>query len=218
MANYKISQAGQVTGELDETAIRSRLEDGRLSLDDHGWKPGMTEWKTLRELGFGMPPPPGAPSQIPQQRRNSPPVRPNSYSLWLLAAFIAPYFFSWRIIFDKNLGYSKGLKIFYVIWVTFFTGIMVSNFVLDDGTTYYRDNFKDPLAHLKPEQRKAVEELQTGLREMILRSFNEKDADKDGKLTKAEYLSENGFKTREDEFVKKDYNKDGFISWDEFRQ
>lgn len=52
MNRYKISRQGQVIGEFEASAIPGLLSEGRLSFADHGWTSGMSDWKTLRELGF----------------------------------------------------------------------------------------------------------------------------------------------------------------------
>ena len=122
MVNYKISRNGVILGEYDEATVRRYIDAGSINLHDFGWTEGMTEWKPLHELGFrvSLPPTP-APAATPRSQPYEQPApasgRPFAYSAWMLAAFFAPYLFSWRIIFDKTLGYSKGWKIFYAIWI-----------------------------------------------------------------------------------------------------
>ena len=150
MATYKISRAGTVLGEYDEAIVRRYLDAGSITLHDYGWTVGMTEWKQLHELGFRvnapaapLPPQSLAPSA---QAAAASGQRPFAYSAWMLAAFFAPYLFSWRIIFDKTLGYSKGWKIFYAVWIPVVL-IMVGGSGSGGGNYYSGSEIQARMAH-----------------------------------------------------------------------
>jgi len=163
MVNYKISRNGVILGEYDEATVRRYIDAGSINLHDFGWTEGMTEWKPLHELGFrvSLPPTP-APAATPRSQPYEQPApasgRPFAYSAWMLAAFFAPYLFSWRIIFDKTLGYSKGWKIFYAVWTLLALSVVINT--VSSGGRYYtakdvevrsanpyavRDNQEEPL-------------------------------------------------------------------------
>lgn len=134
MVMYKISRAGAVLGEYDNATVRRYLDAGSIKLNDYGWTEGMSEWKQLHELGFQVsapPVPPAAPATAPSgQVAVTSQKRPFAYSAWILAASLSPLLFSWRIIFDKTLGYSKGLKVVFGLWVScflLFIGIVLGN-------------------------------------------------------------------------------------------
>ena len=69
MERYRIARAGKEINEYDLVTIRSYLASGSLKPTDHAWKPGMSDWKTLSELGIAadIAPPPvplNAPSRV----------------------------------------------------------------------------------------------------------------------------------------------------------
>ena len=139
MASFKISRAGAVLGEYDEVIVRRYLDAGSIKLHDYGWTEGMTEWKQLHELGFRVSTPSvpaAAPAWSPSaQAAAAAGERPFAYSAWMLAAFFAPYLFSWRIIFDKTLGYSRGWKIFYAVWTLLALSVVINT--VSSGGRYY---------------------------------------------------------------------------------
>ena len=117
---YKISRDGAELGEFDEATVRRNLEAGFLLASDYAWSVGMTEWRTLDQLGLARPGP--YPSAAPA----APVARPSGYVGWMVAGFLMPYLCAWRIIFDKTLGYSRSVKIAYAFWVGFFLLFVVS--------------------------------------------------------------------------------------------
>jgi hypothetical protein len=158
--------------------------------------------------------------------------RPFAYFAWMVAAFFAPYLFSWRIIFDKTLGYSKEWKILYALWLPLFIPFVLEittgygNFLSPrDNSSFTRtENLESKnaafMARLTPEQRIATETLQNNLRTALRDSFNVRDADKDGKLNRAEFMSTGLFKNdyQESDFDRFDINKDGYVTFAEETQ
>jgi hypothetical protein len=139
MANYKISRAGAILGEYDEAIVRRYLDAGSIKLHDYGWTEGMTEWKQLHELGFRVNAPAAplgatalAPSAVVADVAEE---RPFAYYGWMVAAFFVPYLLGWRIVFDKTLGYAKGVKIIYAVWAMFVLFFVVST--VSGGGRYY---------------------------------------------------------------------------------
>lgn len=90
------------------------LAAGTLMPTDHYWMAGMTGWLQLSQLP--VPPP-----IIPPTTKKSASGR----IAWLVGGFIMPYFFAWRIIFDKAYGFSTRTKIIYSAWLAF---ILISVF------------------------------------------------------------------------------------------
>jgi hypothetical protein len=139
MATYKISRAGAVLGEYDEAIVRRYLDAGSIKLHDYGWTEGMTEWKQLHELGFRVniqAAPLGATALAPSAvAADLTEERPFAYYAWMVAAFFAPYLFGWRIIFDKTLGYAKGVKVIYAVWALLALSVIVTA-VSSDGRSY----------------------------------------------------------------------------------
>jgi len=219
MKLYKIAKAGNVIGEYDEQTVRRYLEAGTIGPGDFGWTAGMSEWKQLHELGFG-----GVPPSIPFEALE--PVRPASaevaakkrpfaYSAWMVAAFLAPYLFSWRIIFDKSLGYSKGWKIFYALWIPIVLVIVTSN---EGGGGGGRSHDRqDAGIRLTPEQKVAVETLQANMRAALRQDFNARDADHDGKLDRREFMAAGLLESnrQESDFDRLDKDKDGYVTFEE---
>ncbi len=219
MKLYKIAKAGNVIGEYDELTVRRYLEAGTLSPTDFGWTAGMSEWRQLQELGFG-----GMPSSIafespeafrPDRAEAAAKRRPFAYSAWMVAAFLAPYLFGWRIIFDKTLGYSKGWKIFYAIWIPIVLAI-ATNAGGSGGGGRSHDR-QDSGLRLTPEQKAAMYTLQANMRAALQEDFMAKDADKDGKLDRREFMSAGLLRndSKESDFDRYDRNKDGYITFEE---
>jgi len=128
-------------GEYDEATVRRYLDAGSIKLHDYGWTEGMTEWKQLHELGFRVSTPvapAAAPAFAPSYTAEvASKEKPFAYSGWMIAAFFAPYLFSWRIIFDKTLGYSKGWKVFYAIWIPVVLAMVAGAGAGSGGGRYY---------------------------------------------------------------------------------
>lgn len=222
MKSYKIARDGNVIGEYDESTIARLLAAGTIRLDDFGWTSGMSDWKKLSDLGFVVAPPPlPNPAPSPAQPRPSAPApqkRPFAYSAWMLAAFFAPYLFSWRIIFDKTLGYSKGWKIFYALWIPVVLA-MVSGGGMAGSSQPQSQESKNAafMASLTPEQRIAVETLQRNARLALRQNFDYQDNNRDGRLDMKEFLSQGILKNTygTDDFVRFDSNKDGYVTFEE---
>ena len=128
----KISRDGKEIGEYTLADLGRAIRADRVRLSDYYWRSGMTDWESVKKIApraeevlvriaalNETPPPPGNETPPP------PITRPKAYKYWLIAAFLIPVFFVWRIIFDKSLGYSRNVKIFYaiggavVMWCTF---------------------------------------------------------------------------------------------------
>ena len=118
---YKISRDGSDLGEFDEATIRSNVEAGFLRGSDYAWSAGMTEWRTLSQLGLARSVSYAAAAPA------APAARPKGYVGWMVAGFLVPYLCAWRIIFDKTLGYSRTVKITYASWLVFFLIFAVSS-------------------------------------------------------------------------------------------
>jgi hypothetical protein len=168
------------------------------------------------------------PSTLPRPAASVPPSsqapRPFAYSAWMVAAFFAPYLFSWRIIFDKNLGYSKGWKIFYALWIPVCLLIIAGggggNVGSSVGQTYESDVESRNAAfmsRLTPEQRIAVETLQRNARLALKENFNYRDEDKDGRLNRVEFMSVGLLKNDHTlaDFDRLDTNRDGYVTFEE---
>ena len=250
MLKYKVARLGQIIGEHDAGSIQLLINAGNLMVTDHAWASGMDGWKQLRELGFSVSPPPlpyvPPSSPLPAQAPAATSKRPPAYFAWIVAALILPTFFSWRIIFDKSLGYSRGLKVFYVFWILIGLVMMSGELSKELSREFGRltnpssyspsssygtgsrpaqpDNLESKnaafMATLTPEQRIAVETLQGNLRAALRDSFNVRDADKDGKLNRAEFMSTGLFKNdyQEADFDRFDTNKDGYVTFAEETQ
>jgi len=250
MLKYKVARQGQIIGEYDASSIQLLINAGNLMVTDHVWATGMDGWKQLRELGFSVSPPPlpyvPPSSPLSAQVHATGGKRPPAYFAWMVAALILPVIFSWRIIFDKTLGYSRGLKIFYALWILI--GLVIGfgdlskelsrDFSrLTDSSSYSRsssygtgtssartENLESKnaafMATLTPEQRIAAETLQSNLRAALRDSFNVRDADKDGKLNRAEFMSTGLFKNdyQGSDFDRFDINKDGYVTFAEETQ
>jgi hypothetical protein len=223
MKYLKIAKAGNVIGEYDVSTIRRYLADGSISPTDYGWTTGMTEWKQLHELGFmGIPPPipqVATSSALHSQTIVAPKKRPFAYSAWMVAAFFAPYLFSWRIIFDKTLGYSRGWKIFYSLWILAVLGMTSGSgrgptenseeAVKRKNDAFYRS--------LTPEQKIAMDTFKSNIRAAIRQDFDVLDANDDGRLDRIEFVSEGALagRRKESDFDRYDLNKDGYVTFEE---
>ena len=113
--NYQISRDGTVLGTFTHLEVLKGLMDGTFLPTDHYWSAGMAGWKPLGEF-----------RQNEQIQSSTPPpaVSVNNTvstktkiikTLWVLFALFMPYFGAWRIIFDKSLGFSKVVKIFFSV-------------------------------------------------------------------------------------------------------
>lgn len=195
MKIYKIARDGNVIGEYDESTVARLLAAGTIRVDDFGWTSGMSDWKKLSDLGFAvLPPPLPSPTPPPAQPRPSNPApqkRPFAYSAWMLAAFFAPYLFSWRIIFDKTLGYSKGWKIFYALWIPVVLAMASGGGRAGSSQAESQESKNAAfMASLTPEQRIAVETMQRNARLALRQNFDYQDNNRDGRLDMNEFLSQ----------------------------
>lgn len=123
MIKYKVSRNGTILGEYDQNSISQCVVAGSLTTSDHGWTQGMTEWKSLGELGFA-PPPLHTESKNPQQKNASPQAATSNGSstatIWIFVAIFFPIIGCWRVIFDKTLGYSSTTKQIFIAWLTIY--------------------------------------------------------------------------------------------------
>jgi hypothetical protein len=225
MKIYKIARAGNVIGEYDESTVARFLLDGTIRADDFGWTSGMSDWKKLSDLGFAVVPPPlPNPAYFPARPVPHSPVpqkRSFAYSAWMLAAFFAPYLFSWRIIFDKTLGYSKGWKIFYALWIPIVLAIVSGGGTTSSSQPVSQESKNAAfMARLTPEQRIAVETMQRNIRLALRENFDYQDNNKDGRLDLKEFLSQGILKNTyvDADFVRLDANKDGYVTFEEMMQ
>lgn len=116
----KVARNGVEMGEYMPEAIPVLLSSGTLLLSDHYWKPGMSGWLLLSQF----PMPQGGPPPMPRPVTHAvTPVVPKRGVLgrigWLVGGLFMPYFFAWRIIFDKAYGFSSITKVFYACWTAF---------------------------------------------------------------------------------------------------
>jgi hypothetical protein len=128
MKVFRISRAGVVLGEYDESTIRRCIDAGSIKLDDFGFTDGMSDWRPLHELGFKASQSVYALQAMinaGQAKPAYPKKKTRAYFGWLIAAFFAPFVCSWRILFDKNLGYPRGVKCFYAFWTMFVFAMVV---------------------------------------------------------------------------------------------
>ena len=114
---YEVLRGQTKVGSYDFDELKALYQAGVLLPSDYFWIPGMPDWKPLSSL---LAPKPSR-AALPSVTRTSPSSAEImaasksgsfAYSAWMVAAFIAPYLFSWRIIFDKTLGYSKNRFLF----------------------------------------------------------------------------------------------------------
>ena len=123
MKSYKVSRKGTILGEYDQSSISQYVAAGSLTTSDHGWTQGMTEWKSLGELGFSPPDLP--PENKNSQQQNASPQTANSGSssaatIWIFVAIFFPIIGCWRVIFDKTLGYTSTTKKIFTAWLSIY--------------------------------------------------------------------------------------------------
>ena len=104
----KIARNGAEIGEYKAELIPALIEAGVLKKTDHYWTQGMSGWLHLSQL---LPQPISRP-QVFQ--------KPSGAAWWLVGGFLMPYFFAWRIIFDKAYGFSVRTKMIYSVWLASF--------------------------------------------------------------------------------------------------
>ena len=185
---YEVLRGQSKVGSYEFEELKALYQSGVLLPTDFFWIPGMPDWKPLSSLLAPKPSPAASSSVVPSlpssaQAPAAAKSRSFAYSAWMLAAFFAPYLFSWRIIFDKTLGYSKGWKIFYALWIpiglVMFSGGGRTNSSQPENQESKNAAF---MARLTPEQRIAVETLQRNARLALRENFDYQDNDKDGRL------------------------------------
>jgi hypothetical protein len=220
---YEVLRGQTKVGSYDFDELKALYQAGVLLPSDFFWIPGMPDWKPLSSLLAIVPPLPAVQSVRavgPSSAEIMATSRSGSfaYSAWMVAAFFAPYLFSWRIIFDKSLGYSKGWKVFYALWIPIVL-LMVSG---GSSTRSARPESQESknaayMARLTPEQRIAVETLQKNMRLALRENFDSQDVNKDGKLDMKEFLSQGLLKNTyvEADFHSQDANKDGYVTFEE---
>lgn len=220
---YEVLRGQSKVGSYEFEELKALYQSGVLLPTDFFWIPGMPDWKPLSSLLAPKPSqaasssvPPCLPSsaQAPAAAKS----RSFAYSAWMLAAFFAPYLFSWRIIFDKTLGYSKGWKIFYALWIPIVL-VITSGGGRNGSTQTDNQESKNAAftARLTPEQRIAVETLQRNARLALRENFDYQDNDKDGRLDMKEFLSQGILKNTygPSDFDRLDTNKDGYVTFEE---
>jgi hypothetical protein len=146
---YQISRNGSIIGTFTHLEVMKGLMDGTFLPTDHYWKAGMAGWETLEEFKFNQQ----IQSYVPQptvSAHNTVGTKTKIIkALWIIFALLMPYFGAWRIIFDKSLGFSRGVKIF-------FSGFLIIIMV----------GFITMITHIPPETKeqrimRAVESLQS---------------------------------------------------------
>jgi TPR repeat protein len=123
----KVARNGVEIGEYLPEAVPVLLSSGTLLLSDHYWKPGMSGWLLLSQF----PMPQGVPPPMPGPATHSAPSSAPKKGVvgriaWLFAGFFMPYFFAWRIIFDRAYGFSSVTKVFYACWTALIFVMMMS--------------------------------------------------------------------------------------------
>jgi len=242
---YNVSRNGQEIGKFPKEEIADGLMTRFFLPTDHCWKPGMTEWKLLvvefaAPVDPTLPPPPPAPpvqrpdaAGIPSQSPSCKPVvqpqasqkSPEGRKAWLLGGFLMPYFFAWRIIFDRTYGYSRTTKVIYSVWLSCFVLSLINAVVGGAPRSYTTSSRTEDLASknaafmatLTPEQRVAMEHAQRYFRSAFRDNFEYQDSNKDGRLDMKEFLSKGLFVNTygEADFHSKDTDKDGYITFEE---
>ena len=107
---------------------------GSLRPTDHYWMPGMAGWLSLSQL------PLPAPASIPPA--NTPSAAKKSTFgrvAWLVGGVIMPYFFAWRIIFDKAYGFSVRTKVIYSVWLAFIAFTIFGAESRSSSSSYHSD-------------------------------------------------------------------------------
>ena len=220
---YEVLRGQDKVGSYEFEELKALYQAGVLLPSDYFWISGMPDWKPLSSL---LSPEPSR-ATLPSVTRKSPSSAEImaasksgsfAYSAWMVAAFIAPYLFSWRIIFDKTLGYSKGWKIFYALWIPIVL-VMVSGGGRTSSSQPENQESKNAafMARLTPEQRIAVETMQRNMRQALRENFDYQDNNKDERLDLNEFLSQGILKNTYDasDFERLDANKDGYVTFDE---
>ncbi len=207
----KIARNGVEIGEYKAELIPALLEAGVLKKTDHYWAQGMAGWISLGQF---LPAAPSMPKAA---------TKPAGATWWLVGGFFMPYFFAWRIIFDKAYGFSTRTKVMYSLWLAcfFLPFIMPSPAYTDTSST--RSETQESknaafMARLTPEQRIAVETLQRNARLALRENFDYQDSNRDGRLDMREFLSQGLLKHSyvESDFDRKDTDKDGSLSFEEY--
>ena len=220
---YEVLRGQEKVGSFEFEELKALYQSGILLPTDFFWIPGMPDWKPLSSL---LTPKPSL-AALPPVTRTSPSSaeimaasksRSFAYSAWMVAAFIAPYLFSWRIIFDKTLGYSKGWKVFYAVWIPIVLAIVSGDRSGSTRTETQESKNAAFMARLTPEQRVAVETMQRNMRLALREKYDYQDSNKDEMLDMKEFLSQGKLKNTygESDFYRKDANKDGYITFDEY--
>ena len=236
---YEVLRGQTKVGSYDFDELKALYQAGVLLPSDFFWIPGMPDWKPLSSLLAIVPPLPAVQSVRavgPSSAEIMATSRSGSfaYSAWMVAAFIAPYLFSWRIIFDRTLGYSKGWKIFYALWIPIVLAITSGG-----GRTRSSqpENLESKnaafMATLTPEQRIAVETMQRNFRQAARENagtgayagpranFDHQDENKDGRLDMKEFMSQPLYGISSysaEDFDSRDTNKDGYVTFEELSQ
>lgn len=227
---YEVLRGQTKVGSYEFEELKALYQAGVLLPADIFWIPGMPDWKLLSSLLTPKP-----------SLATSPPVTtsgPSSaeimaasksgsfaYSAWMVAAFLAPYLFSWRIIFDKTLGYSKGWKIFYALWIPIVLAITSGGGRTSSSQPENQESKNAAfMAQFTPEQRIAVETMQRNFRQAARENFGPRanfdyqDKNKDQRLDMKEFMSQplHGISTYSaEDFDSRDTNKDGYVTFEE---
>lgn len=243
---YNVSRNGAEIGKYPKEEIVDGLTTGFFLPTDHCWKPGMAEWKLLSieftaQVAPALPPPPpaapqrrpvaaGIPTPSTPCQPTAQPQAPQKLSeggkAWLLGGFLMPYFFAWRIIFDRTYGFTRKTKVIYSVWTACFILSLIIASARGDFASNTSSRRTESLesknaafmARLTPEQREAVEYSQRGFRLALRNNFEHQDSNKDSRLDMKEFLSQGLFKNTygEADFESKDINKDGYLTFEEY--
>ena len=233
---YEVLRGQAKVGSYEFEELKALYQSGVLLPTDFFWIPGMPDWKTLSSLLTPKPSLATSPSVTaagPSSAEIMAASKSGSfaYSAWMVAAFLAPYLFSWRIIFDKTLGYSKGWKIFYALWIPIVLAITSGGGRTSSSQPENQESKNAAfMATLTPEQRIAVETMQRNFRQAARENrenpgpranFDHQDKNKDGRLDMKEFMSQPlyGISTYSaEDFDSRDTNKDGYITFEELSQ
>lgn len=237
--NYEVLRGQAKVGSYEFEELKALYQAGILMPSDYFWIPGMPDWKPLSSLLEPKPSRAALPSAtrtLPSSAEIMAASKSSSfaYSAWMVAAFIAPYLFSWRIIFDDTLGYSKGWKIFFALWIPIGL-LMVSGGGTTSSPKPENQESKNAafMAQFTPEQRVAVETMQRNFRQAAREnfgageysgprsSFDFQDKNKDERLDMKEFMSQplHGISTYSaEDFDSRDTNKDGYVTFEELIQ
>lgn len=212
---FKIARNGVEIGEYKPELIPALMEAGVLRRTDHYWTQGMSGWLLLSQF-------------IPTAGNVAQPSpKPTGAVWWLIGGFFMPYFFAWRIIFDKAYGFKTATKVLYSLWLAWFFVILVMSPPSTPNSSSPRSSSQNEtqesknaafMARLTPEQRLAVETLQRNARKALRENYDYQDSDNDGRLNIREFLSPGILKNSyvESDFSRKDTNMDGYLSFEEY--